>query len=54
MSQLSCKRKELLENSNFLRKKLNQLGYDTLESKTNIIPMIKTKKLTIKKLVIFY
>ena len=50
MSQLSCKRKELLENSNFLRKKLNQLGYNTLDSKTNIIPMIKTKKTDYKKI----
>ena len=50
MPKLSSKRKELLENSNFLRKKLNQLGYDTLDSRTNIIPMIKTKETNYKKI----
>ena len=44
MPKLSKKRKQLIEDSNYLRKYINEIGFNTLNSKTNIIPIKKDIK----------
>ena len=50
MPKLSQKRKQLLENSNYMREALINLGFSTLNSKTNIIPVLKNSKTNYEKI----
>ena len=50
MPKLSQKRKKLLENSNFMRAALNDQGFSTLNSKTNIIPVLNNSKTNYEKI----